>query len=276
MGHTVDPEEFLNDYAKSKSSTEKLAEFKMYRLNIWQHTANPWLKMSAWNKCADRRINEEQLRGRSCFGGLDIARVYDMTALVLVFPPEGDDERWLFVPYFWMPEETAAQRSALAPYATWEKSKALTLTEGDWGDDEPVRQTMNAANRMFRIRKVAYDKHYADSLIQRLIREDGWETEQFADFPQNHSNYTGPTDEFERLVISGEMAHPANPVFDWQASHVVLQRDRNKGKKPVKPKKGDFRTVDGIQAGVMALGVAMVDDGSGGRSIYEQPGALSL
>jgi phage terminase large subunit-like protein len=37
---------------------------------------------------ADLDKLEERLAGRECFGGLDLARVNDPSALVLVFPPQ--------------------------------------------------------------------------------------------------------------------------------------------------------------------------------------------
>jgi hypothetical protein len=37
---------------------------------------------------ADLDKLEERLAGRECFGGLDLARVNDLSAFVLVFPPQ--------------------------------------------------------------------------------------------------------------------------------------------------------------------------------------------
>lgn len=276
MGHTVDQEEYLTDYNRSKVTTEKLDEFKMYRLNVWRHAATPWLKQSDWRACAKPRdCTEDALAGRMCFAGLDLARVYDTTALALIFPPEVDNEPWKSLIYFWQPEETAKERTHLAPYATWEEQGALVLTPGNWGSDAPVREQIMAANRMFHLRKLAYDKRFSDSLILRLTEEDGLEEEQFEEFGQNNNSFSGPTDSFAGLVMAGTFAHPDNPLLNWQAGHVVLIHDNNKGKRPVKPKKGDFRTVDGIQALVMAHGIALKYPDEG-ISIYEQKGALRL
>lgn len=276
MGHTVDPQEFLSDYNKSKVSAEKLAEFKMYRLNIWQHSACPWLNQDDWRRGAmPDEVNEAELAGRDCFGALDIARVYDTSAFVLVFPPVDDDEPWKMLAYFWLPEETAKERASLVPYATWAAADAITLTPGNWGEDEPIRERMNEANRQFKLHKVAYDKRFADSLIQRLNVEDGWPIEQFHEYPQYPAAYTAATEELERLLLSGKFAHADNPVLNWQAEHVVLLKDNKKNKKPMKPKKSDYRSVDGIQAGVMALDEAMhnpIEE----PSIYSTPGNLAL
>jgi hypothetical protein len=36
----------------------------------------------------------DELEGRVCYGGLDLASTTDITAFVLVFPPYGDDDKY--------------------------------------------------------------------------------------------------------------------------------------------------------------------------------------
>lgn len=47
-----------------------------------------------------------KLEGRVCYGGLDLSSTTDITAFVLVFPPEDEDDKYTILPYFWIPEET--------------------------------------------------------------------------------------------------------------------------------------------------------------------------
>ena len=51
-------------------------------------------------------VNEYELEGRPCYAGLDRSSTSDLTALVLVFPPRDDEEQYIIVPHFWLPEET--------------------------------------------------------------------------------------------------------------------------------------------------------------------------
>ena len=62
--------------------------------------------------------------------------------------------------------------------------------------------------------------------------------------------------EFEKLVMSHKMAHDGNPIAAWQASNVTKGRN---GLLCKPHGKDDVRTIDGIQAAVMAL--AGVEEG---------------
>ena len=58
-----------------------------------------------WDAC-DFAVNEDDLEGRVCYGGLDLSSTTDITAFVLVFPPLDDDDKFVVLPYFWVSEDT--------------------------------------------------------------------------------------------------------------------------------------------------------------------------
>ena len=47
-----------------------------------------WMPMDKWDRCAFP-VDAESLRGRICYGGLDLSSTTDVTAFVLVFPAAG-------------------------------------------------------------------------------------------------------------------------------------------------------------------------------------------
>lgn len=55
--------------------------------------------MDKWDKCAFA-VNEKELKGRVCYGGLDLSQTTDITAFVLVFPPFDEDDKYIILPYF--------------------------------------------------------------------------------------------------------------------------------------------------------------------------------
>ena len=59
--------------------------------------------MDKWDACSFA-VNEEELLGRKCYGGLDLSSSTDITAFVLVFPPRNDTEKYVILPYFWIPD----------------------------------------------------------------------------------------------------------------------------------------------------------------------------
>ena len=88
--------------------------------------------MEKWDACAFM-VDERELLGRECYGGLDLSSSIDITAFVLVFPPRNDTEKYIILPYFWIPEENMIQRVRRdhVPYDVWEKQGCLMTTEGN-------------------------------------------------------------------------------------------------------------------------------------------------
>lgn len=83
--------------------------------------------------CCSFKVDEEALEGRVCYGGLDLSSTTDITAFVLVFPPEDEYDKYSILPYFWMPEETIDLRVKRdhVPYDVWERQGFVQTTEGN-------------------------------------------------------------------------------------------------------------------------------------------------
>lgn len=271
FGHTVEEEEFLADYNRSKVSLTEFGLFKMYRLNIWQKSSNPWLRQDDWVKCS-RKFTLEDLRGRSCWGGLDLSRTQDMSAIVLVFPDEQGFYLW---PMFWLPKGEATRKSHLASFLQWAVGNHLSLIEGDTINQDVIRDELVAVLNKYEIRlqELRYDETFAEELTKRLMDDFGIPR---TPFKQTNHEYAAPTADFERLIIDGKLYHPNNPVLNWQAGHVHVDRDRRNGNmRPVKPNGPAWKKIDGIVASVMGLDAAQAGQHSSG-SIYDKPGNLAL
>lgn len=283
LGHTVDAGELQADYERSKDSILRFADFKMYRLNIWQRSANPWIRSSDWARCKGP-IPDAVLHGLQCWAGLDLSKTQDMTALVLFFDLE-DDEQYYIKPFFWLPEETARENEHLAPFLTWGRAGFIQLTPGNVVDYGFIKKTIRDVAGQFRIQKLAYDPHYAEEITQQVcegemgeggqVLHEGIGVERIA-FGQTLMNFTGPCKEFERLILAGKMLHGGHPVMDWQIGHVTVKSDANDNIRPLKPKKGDVKKIDGVIAAVQALGVCLADRMEGGPSVYEEAGQLAM
>ena len=75
----------------------------------------------------------DALEGRDCYAGLDLSSTGDITALVLMFPPRNMDEKYIVLPFFWVPEDTIPRRvkANSVPYDVWEKQGHILATEGN-------------------------------------------------------------------------------------------------------------------------------------------------
>ncbi len=78
------------------------------------------------------------------------------------------------------------------------------------------------------------------------------------------------TKECQELVVSGKLRHYHHPVLRWMASNVAVETDAAGNLKPSKKKSTE--RIDGIVAGIMALGRALLT--SEPHSVYDTRGLL--
>jgi len=256
-GHTVGEEEYLADYNSSRASLTEFLRFKMYRLNIWQQSSNPWLKGGDWEQCK-RAFSVESLMGRPCWAGLDLAKTRDTTALVLVFPE--DDGTFKQIAYYWLPKDRAHDLRDQVRYLEWADRGFITLTSGNETDYGFVRGTILDCLDKFDIKSLSYDETYAAQLMQGLREEDGMPAEKQNPFAQSIMGFTAATVAYENAIVEHRLHHNGNPVLTWQAGNVRVKSHYNQNIRPIKQKHGDFRTVDGIVAGVMAFSGAINEE----------------
>jgi phage terminase large subunit-like protein len=111
--------------------------FKQLNLNLWIKNLYSTAQMPSevWQKCAFPVV-PERLRGRECYGGLDLSHSNDITAFVLVFPPENpddEDDKYQILPFFWIAEEQMALRIRRdhVNYDQWQRDGFLRVTPGN-------------------------------------------------------------------------------------------------------------------------------------------------
>lgn len=267
-GRIVKPGEFLAAYKRAKVEPGKLLDFKMYRLNIWQSSSNPFLPAGAWAAC-EEGFSEKELEGRECFAGLDLSLKWDTTALALLFPwgEDGGNPVYRLVTHFWLPKDTADLQRELVSWHKWSSAGALNLTAGNVTDLPLVKRFIIDCKRRFKIRELAYDERFAQFLAQELQDDHGMTVVPFGQGPRDMG---GPMDLFGSLVVSKRLRHNGNPCMAWQAGNLAF-KETNGAKRPVKPDGGLHLKIDGCVSTIMALGRAMLcEDDS--VSVYDREG----
>jgi phage terminase large subunit-like protein len=259
-------ESYLADECKqAKENPRKENDFRRYHLNQWVEQSVRWITKDAWNACTEAptdpdlwRELAERMRGRTCWGGLDLASTRDVTAFVLVFPPEGAEERFTVLCRFYVPAETldVRVRRDRIPYDLWAASGALVATDGHAGrttDYNAVFLDVQEAARTYDVQAIAYDRWNSSDLVNRL-RDDGAPMQEMG---QGFGSLASPTKEFERLVFAHGLEHGNQPVLRWMASNVAVSQDAAGNIKPAKDRSSE--KIDGIVATIMALGKWMAE-----------------
>lgn len=117
------------------------------------------MPMERWDRCAFS-VSEEDLEGRVCYGDLDLSSSTDITAFVLVFPPEYEGDKYVILPYFWIPEENMDLRVRRdhVPYDLWERQGFLQTTEGNVVHYGYIEKFIERLGERFNIREIAFDR----------------------------------------------------------------------------------------------------------------------
>ena len=118
----IDKVQAACDSARQNPGEEN--SFRQLRLNQWVKQSVRWMPMEKWDAC-NFEVNPDELEGRVCYGGLDLSSTTDITAFVLVFPPQNENEKFFVLPYFWIPEENIDLRVRRdhVQYDKWQKQK---------------------------------------------------------------------------------------------------------------------------------------------------------
>jgi len=255
---------------KAQALATAKGQFLTKRLNVWTNAGTQWLPAERWAACG-APVDEAGLAGRPCYGGLDLSSTQDLTALVWVFPPHGDDPLYRVLPRFWVPEAAMIERSRAqrVPYDTWVAAGQIAAIPGEVIDYDYVYAQIDADAQTFDVQEIAFDRYGAAAVYVRMANA-GFTMVQFA---QGTISMSPPMKELEKLLIAKQIAHGNHPVLRWNAHNLVARTDSNNNLAP--DKRRSTEKIDGLVALIMALGRATLHGGEAG-SVYEERGVLTL
>lgn len=227
--------------------------------------------MDKWDACAFK-VTEESLRGRVCYGGLDLSSTTDITAFVLVFPPLDEDDKYVILPYFWIPEDTLELRVRRdhVPYDVWEKQGFLQTTEGNVVHYGYIEKFIEQLGEKFNIREIAFDRWGAVQMVQNL-EGMGFTVVPFG---QGFKDMSPPTKELMKLTLEQKIAHGGHPLLRWMMDNIFVRTDPAGNIKADKEKSTE--KIDGAVATIMGLDRAIRCGVNTGASVYDERGILFI
>lgn len=245
--------------------------FRQLRLNQWVKQAVRWMPMEKWDKCAFS-VDEDELEGRVCYGGLDLSSTTDITAFVLVFPPIDEEDKYIILPYFWIPEDNLTLRVNRdhVPYDVWERQGYLQTTEGNVVHYGFIEQFIESLGERFNIREIAFDRWGAVQMVQNL-EGMGFTVVPFG---QGFKDMSPPTKELMKMVLEQKIAHGGHPVLRWNMDNIYIRTDPAGNIKADKEKSTE--KIDGAVATIMALDRAIRCGNDHGTSVYDERGILFI
>lgn len=277
LGISVSQEYLARECKRAQETPAYENTFRRLHLNQRTQQDVRWMAIETWDRSSGleedvtprqwREAMLAQLRGESCWAGLDLSSTQDLTSLSLVFQREGS---LVVLPFFWVPQDCATQkeRKDRVPYSAWMRQGFVEPCSQATIDYDVIRARIHELAEQYRIEKLAIDRWNATQIYTQLTG-DGFDVELFG---QGFASMSAPTKELERRAVEGTLLHGGNPVLRWNVDNAMSEQDAA-GNVKLSKKKSSGR-IDGLIASIMGIALCMTT--GSGKSIYETKGSLSL
>lgn len=253
----------LDDIVKEAEQAKRVplfeARYRNLRLNqrIDGNADNRVVTRPIWEGCrAD--IDLESLRGRRCFGGLDLSGKDDLTALVLAFPDGQPDIGYDLLAFFWTPEGQMAVRRQREQdlFRVWIDRGFITPVPGPVIKYRYMAQQLSELLSDFDIRAIGYDRWRIDDF--KVDMDDLGIDVPLEPYGQGFKDISPAVEYFVELALSARLRHDGNPVLNSCVANAITVKDPAGNVKIDKEKSNRASSVriDGLQAALMALGTA--------------------
>lgn len=261
-GVTMNARKFRAEARAARQSEAAERGFRWLRLNQWIATKDVgWLPLPLYDKTqagpsakAEREAwIREHLTGKRCYGGLDLSTTTDLTAFVLIFPPQEGLDSWVALFFAWRPRDGVleAEQRDHVPYRDWARAGFLTLCDGDMIDFVQVEQAIIEAAGLYRIEMLGVDPYLSRTLTQRLMAA----RLNVIEIPPTMLSMSPAMKELERLIRAHEMLHVHNTAARWTFGNVRCAVDGNENMKPMKNR--SIGRIDIAVAWIIAMATAM-------------------
>ena len=246
--------------ARTNEANER--KFRWLRLNQWITTKSVgWISLNLYDKTqwgpskkSEREEWLRQLDGKICYGGVDLSTSRDLTAFVLLFPPQPGLDTAVLLPYgIWRPEATADEASTRdhVPYRDWARAGFLDLCPGEVIDYSAVEERIREARERYDLRLVGFDPYLSRTITQRLAP-----IVPIIEIPQDLKNMSPAMKETDDMMQRHTLLHVHNTCFRWTFGNVRCHVDGNGNIKPLKNK--STGRIDPAVASIIAMAVWMI------------------
>ena len=241
------------------------------RLNFceWVEAAEPFIDHEVWVQNGGQ-VDIEALKGKRCYGGLDLSGKNDLTALSLVFESDEDGKKSV-LSFAWTPEDTLRQREERdrAPYRLWVDQGHMIAVPGKTIDYRFVAKQIGELAALYDMQAVAFDRYRIDDL-ERELDAEGIEVALIA-HGQGFKDMTPAIETLEDDLLECQLCHGDHPVLTSCAFNARVATD------PAGLRKFDKRKATGridlLQS--LAMAEAIQAAACGGGLVYDDRGLIT-
>jgi len=254
LGETIEIDTLRQEALDARQSDYSERLFRWLRLNQWISTkAIGWLPLTLYDKT---EADWPDLKGKRCYPGLDLSTTTDLTALVLLFPPQEGLKKWytLFLP--WITDEKMRERSRRdhVDFERWVDQGYVKTTPGNCIDFDFVESEIYRVSSEYELKMLGCDPYLSRMLTQRVMKNDI----AVAEIPQDMKNMSPAMKKIEELLLKEELQHEKNPCARWCFGNIRVATDGNENLKPMKNK--SVGRIDVTVAWIIAMATAMLNE----------------
>lgn len=260
---------------------EELRNFMTKGLNIWvQFTDDQYMNTEHWKNCASD-ADLEEMRGKSCYLGLDLSKGGDLTSGVLEFPIDVEDERKYFLDsHSFIPKKRVMEhvKTDKVPYDMWIREGLLSITETLGGVKTDYKYILSYYRGLIekydlKLLGIGYDPHNADAFLHdldELASEHGCDCVEIV---QSAKSLNDATVDFRLEAEAKNLIYDQkNKLLTWAA--VNAKTTSNSFGEIKIDKEGPTKRIDPISAAICSHKLAMREETE--ENIYNKRGMRSL
>lgn len=269
----------LNSMERARRLPAFEPSFRNLRLNqrVDANAEERLVTKAVWQKGA-KPVNRKRLKGRRCYGALDLSGKHDLSSLTLAFPDDAEEPNYDILALFWTPADQLEARRPLEQenFRTWIKGGFIEAIPGPVVRYSFIAHAIGKLQQEFDLRAIAYDRWRIDDFVADMA-DAGVEVE-LVPWGQGFKDMAPCIEWFAELALSGRLRHGGNPVLTAAVANAILTHDPAGNMKFDKEKgnRGASVRIDGAVTTAMALGLAKRFIDTDGPSIYEERGLLEI
>ena len=230
LGTILDRVSVRREREEAMAMPSRRSAWRAYRLNQDADAEDALVDETLWAATADESLRLEDLAGERCYAALDLSHSTSLTSSAYWFP----DAAVLLVEN-WLPADVLGEleQKHRAPYRAWAESGALRTTPGATIRLRTVIERLAYVQGLVDLREVRHDR-YRVVALREDVREMGLDL-PLREMGQGYASMGPATDEFLRLLASGEFRHDGNPVTTMCVRNTGAKRDRTSTSGQAKP-----------------------------------------
>ena len=234
---------YLEDrVAEAKLDPTTEVGVKIKNCGIWVDAPETWLSSDLLLQ-NNHGITEEELLGKDCYTGLDLAKSDDLNAFAMVFPDVRPGITCVKM-MFWIPKDKVNQNRDHVDYRRWVQQGYMIMQDGNVADHMKIAQDIIKEVKKYNLISFGYDAKYAIMAILPMMADAGYEAELK---PVGQGFTLSPAVvQMQNEIKLKQFDLMDNKVLLWNFSNTVMAMGQQGDQYPAKNKSGN--KIDGVSA----------------------------